>query len=330
MTAMAALGSAPEPDLDDTVRRDARQRRSNRDTTSTWEVCGNRSTSWHDDEVVAGLAEEPGVAAEGSRVAADEHDPGGVRWRRPWPTALAPRPGARRVGDDDVGVGGAPVVDVGAHDAGVEPGEVHPGVGRRRRRLLDERHRSVAPRACRRTGRRRRRGRRGGPSGGQRAVDRGRAPRRRAPRRRRPGLEERAGRDPPAVAGQLLVEPGPAPGRQLRRRRRRARRRAPRRGRRRPSTMTRRSPVPAPARSTTSPSGKRPSHDQLVDQRVGDQAGADVDDVVAAPAPEAEPPADGDAAQAWCGSRWPGAPGPRRRRRRGGPGAAARRPRPRP
>ena len=143
------------------------QRRSNRDTTSTWEVWGNRSTSWHDDEVVAGLGEEPGVAAERGRVAAHQHDPAGVRWRRPgrppWRRArcAAGRRRRRRRG-------AAPQWSTSARTiASVQAGEVHPGVGRRRRRLLDQRHRSVGRRACGRTARRRRRGRPGGPPAGR-------------------------------------------------------------------------------------------------------------------------------------------------------------------
>ena len=245
------------------------------------------------------------------------------------PTAFGAQPGRGRVGDDE------------RRPSSVPSGRRRRGRPARRGPRGSPAHRpprtptappaspGPRPRACGRTGRRRRRGRRGGRPAAS-APSAAPARRRRAPRHRRP-----------------------APGRT----------RWPRcaidgRPARRGTTRAVRPPAPR-ALTTRTPSGTSTVsglavHDdqplagaragaqhhlavgvptvlhELVHQRVGHEARADADDVVAAAAPQTEPPVDRDAAEdgAVAGGRQRRVP--RRRRRRRGPAGAARRPPPRP
>ena len=211
-----------------------------------------------------------------------------------------------------------------------QAGEVHPGVGRPT--TPTARRASPAP------SRRERAGEQADAAvevdevaaGGQRTVDRARAPRRRAPRRRRRGPGRTSG--PRSASGGRPAPRGTTPGARPTARppTRPARRRAPSPTSGSTLTMTRRSPVPAPARSTTSPSGKRPSTTSSSTSGWATRHGPMSTTSWLLPAPEPEPPAGGHAAQGGAVAGRRAGPGPRRPRRRGGPGGAARRPPPRP
>ena len=266
-------------------------------------------------EVVARLGEEPGVAAEGGRVAADEHHPARRRWRRPcrrpWRRG---RCGAGRRRRRRPGAGPS---------------------GRRRRArsgrrasarftrasatddasTLDERSpvRPLAERAGEEA-RRRRRGRRGGrPAASavgappRTASTSASAPSGRAWKNERAEIRQRR----PASSSWNQAR---RPARELVARRRPDAVGHPRRGRATPCTMTRRSPVPGPARRTTSPSGKRRRCTSSSTSGWATRHGPIVDDVVAAAcAGSPNRPATADAPQRGAVARWPGAPGPRRR-----------------
>ena len=233
------------------------------------------------DVAVAGSGEQPGVAPERRRVAADEHE-----HRRAEPgEGVGPRlaePAARRVGDDDVdGRAGRrpPAADLAPHDLGGPLAQVVAGVGDRRARRLDGDHpaRRVggAHREHADTGvgvdHRRRAGqlRCGVADGGDEQLG-----------GLGTGLEERAHRDLQAPPGDVLGE-----------RRRRADGRA-----RRGARARRLGAVPAGRRPLL---GDRPAHrhldagieaqpgDDLGQRRVGDEAGRRGDDVVAVLGPEA-------------------------------------------
>ena len=89
---------------------------------------------------VAGLGEEPGVAAERGRVAADEHDAVRRGWRRPPATPVRPRPVRGGSATTTSARGRAASWSTSARTTRAPASaEVVPGVGHRRAVALDQR-----------------------------------------------------------------------------------------------------------------------------------------------------------------------------------------------